>query len=146
MSTQLIKHYRNLSIDDPRHREAPAIIRLLVDEDTERKVTIVINIDIEQTTIGYAVCSKADQFSKKIGRTLATERSISSPLVLRTADIMAAFYKAIPSGLLSSRGYRAFSAFGFYDVSHAFIMNMAKDIVVAELTAHIFPSTVDTED
>ena len=146
MSIQLVKHYRSLSIDDPRNREAPAFIRLLMDEDTERKVTIVINIDVEQTTIGYAVCSKADQFSKKIGRTIAAERSISSPLILPTADVMAAFYKAIPSGLLSSKGYATYAASTLEDVSYAFIMNMAKDLVVAELTAHIFPSTVDTED
>lgn len=50
--------------------------------------TVVINLQQDHITYGIAQCSPSDQFSKRIGRELATQRCIDTPTTLTQAQII----------------------------------------------------------
>ena len=49
--------------------------------------TVVINVQSDHLTYGIAFCSPSDQFSKRIGRELATQRCVNAPTTLTQAQI-----------------------------------------------------------
>lgn len=61
---------------------------MLVRHFRENNTTVVINIQQDRITYGIAQCSPSDQFSKRIGRELATQRCIDTPTTLTQAQII----------------------------------------------------------
>ena len=60
---------------------------MLVRYFRENNTTVVINIQQDHITYGIAQCSPSDQFSKRVGRELATNRCINTPTTLTQAQI-----------------------------------------------------------
>ena len=60
---------------------------MLVRHFRDTNTTVVINIQSDHLTYGIAICSPSDQFSKRIGRELATQRCIHTPTTLTQAQI-----------------------------------------------------------
>ena len=52
-----------------------------------QNITVVINVQPDHLTYGIAMCSPSDQFSKRIGRELATQRCINAPTTLTHGQI-----------------------------------------------------------
>ena len=61
---------------------------MLVRYFRENNTTVVINLQQDHITYGIAQCSPSDQFSKRIGRELATQRCIDTPTTLTQAQII----------------------------------------------------------
>lgn len=61
---------------------------MLVRHYRETNTTVVINLQEDHITYGIAQCSPSDQFSKRIGRELATQRCIDTPTTLTQAQII----------------------------------------------------------
>lgn len=59
--------------------------------------TVVINLQDDHITYGIATCSPSDQFSRRVGRELATHRCISTPTTLTHAQISNIVVAAIKS-------------------------------------------------
>ena len=60
---------------------------MLVRYFRDTNTTVVINLQQDHITYGIAQCSPTDQFSKRIGRELATHRCINTPTTLTQAQI-----------------------------------------------------------
>ena len=60
---------------------------MLVRYYRDTNTTVVINLQQDHITYGIAQCSPSDQFSKRIGRELATQRCIHTPTTLTQAQI-----------------------------------------------------------
>ena len=60
---------------------------MLVRHFRDTNTTVVINLQQDHITYGIAQCSPSDQFSKRIGRELATQRCINTPATLTQAQI-----------------------------------------------------------
>ena len=60
---------------------------MLVRHFRESNITVVINLQQDHLTYGIAQCSPSDQFSKRIGRELATQRCVNTPTTLTQAQI-----------------------------------------------------------
>ena len=60
---------------------------MLVRYFRDTNTTVVINLQQDHITYGIAQCSPTDQFSKRIGRELATHRCINTPQTLTQAQI-----------------------------------------------------------
>ena len=60
---------------------------MLVRYFRDTNTTVVINLQQDHITYGIAQCSPSDQFSKRIGRKLATQRCIDTPTTLTQAQI-----------------------------------------------------------
>ena len=60
---------------------------MLVRYYRDTNTTVVINLQQDHITYGIAQCSPSDQFSKRIGRELATQRCVSTPTILTQAQI-----------------------------------------------------------
>lgn len=60
---------------------------MLVRHFRDLNITIVINLQDDHITYGIAKCNPSDQFSKRIGRKLATHRCINTPTTLTQAQI-----------------------------------------------------------
>lgn len=60
---------------------------MLVRYYRDTNTTVVINLQQDHITYGIAQCSPSDQFSKRIGRELATQRCINTPTTLTQAQI-----------------------------------------------------------
>lgn len=54
----------------------------------ERRFTLVGLYDQEEVRVGLATCSEKDNFSKKIGRNIATHRAINRPTEVISFDEM----------------------------------------------------------
>lgn len=63
----------------------------------EMNTTVAINIQDNYLTYGIAVCSQSDQFSKRIGKALATHRCLTAPVTLQQAEITDIMVIAIKS-------------------------------------------------
>lgn len=61
---------------------------MLVRYYRDTNTTVVINLQQDHITYGIAQCSPSDQFSKRIGRELATQRCIDTPTTLTQAQII----------------------------------------------------------
>ena len=61
---------------------------MLVRYYRDTNTTVVINLQQDHITYGIAQCSPSDQFSKRIGRELATQRCIDTPTTLTKAQII----------------------------------------------------------
>lgn len=61
---------------------------MLVRYYRDTNTTVVINLQQDHITYGIAQCSPSDQFSKRIGRELATQRCINTPAKLTQAQII----------------------------------------------------------
>ena len=60
---------------------------MLVRYFRDTNTTVVINLQQDHITYGIAQCSPSDQFSKRIGRELATQRCVNTPTTLTQAQI-----------------------------------------------------------
>ena len=60
---------------------------MLVRYYRDTNTTVVINLQQDHITYGIAQCSPSDQFSKRIGRELATQRCTNTPTTLTQAQI-----------------------------------------------------------
>ena len=60
---------------------------MLVRYFRDHNVTVVINLQQDHLTYGIAICNPSDQFSKRIGRELATQRCVNTPTTLTQAQI-----------------------------------------------------------
>ena len=60
---------------------------MLVRYFRDHNITVVINLQYDYITYGIAKCSPSDQFNKRIGRKLATQRCIDTPTTLTQAQI-----------------------------------------------------------
>ena len=70
---------------------------MLVRHFRDTNTTVAINIQPDHLTYGIAICSPSDQFSKRIGRELATQRCINTPTTLTQAQISSIAILAIKS-------------------------------------------------
>lgn len=70
---------------------------MLVRHFRDTNTTVVINTQSDHLTYGIAICSPSDQFSKRIGRELATHRCINAPTTLTHAQIIDIAILAIKS-------------------------------------------------
>ena len=61
---------------------------MLVRYYRDANTTVVINLQQDHITYGIAQCSPSDQFSKRIGRELATQRCTNTPTTLTQAQII----------------------------------------------------------
>lgn len=60
---------------------------MLVRYFRDHNITVVVNLQDNHITYGIAKCSPSDQFSKRIGRKLATHRCVNTPTTLTQAQI-----------------------------------------------------------
>ena len=60
---------------------------MLVRYFRQHNTTVVINVQPDIITYGIALCNPSDQFSKRIGRELATQRCINTTTILTQAQI-----------------------------------------------------------
>ena len=70
---------------------------MLVRYFRQHNITVVINVQPDLITYGIALCNPSDQFSKRIGRELATQRCINTPTILTQAQINDIVLDAIKS-------------------------------------------------
>lgn len=70
---------------------------MLVRYFRDTNTTVVINPQQDYITYGIAQCSPSDQFSKRVGRELATHRCINTPTTLTQAQISDIVIAAIKS-------------------------------------------------
>ena len=70
---------------------------MLVRYFRDTNTTVVINIQPDHLTYGIAICSPSDQFSKRIGRELATQRCVNTPTTLTQAQINDIILAAVKS-------------------------------------------------
>lgn len=116
MSKITIRHYRNQGA--LRH-----FLSLLgvTAHNVPVNYTIATKVDGDNLYYQFAVCSPKDQFSRKIGRELALQRLEDMPIILNTDDLLTSFKEALPSGLLSSDGFKKYLTFDLSDISSHFI-------------------------
>ena len=70
---------------------------MLVRYFRESNITVVINLQQDHLTYGIAMCNPSDQFSKRIGRELATQRCVNTPTTLTQAQINDIILAAVKS-------------------------------------------------
>lgn len=116
MSKTAIRHYRN-------QNELSQLLSLwgVVKHNVPTDYTIATKVDGNNLYYQFAVCSLKDQFLRKIGRELALQRLEDTPIILNTDDLLTSFQEALPSGLLSSDGFKKYLTFDLSDISSHFI-------------------------
>lgn len=116
MSKIVIRHYRNQGA-------LSHFLSLLggVKHNVPTDYTLAVKINGNNFYYQFAVCSPKDQFSRKIGRELALQRLEDMPIILNIDDLLTSFKETLPSGLLSSDGFRKYCTFDLSDISSHFI-------------------------